>query len=36
MAHVGALPVEEVVPLLTGAALAWMRAWAGLRLRRRR
>ena len=38
IAHVGGVPVEEVVPALagTGAGLLAARAWLALRLRRRR
>jgi hypothetical protein len=38
IAHVGALPLEELLPSLagTGAALLVARAWIMLRLRRRR
>jgi hypothetical protein len=38
IAHIGALPLEEVLPLLTGAgsALLAVRAWIAPRLRRRR
>ena len=38
IAHMGGLPVEEVLPSLggAGAALAVARAWIMLRLRRRR
>ena len=37
-AHVGGVPVEELVPTLagTGTALLVARAWLTLRLRRRR
>ena len=38
IAHIGALPLEEVLPVLTGAGsgLLAARAWMMLRLRRRR
>ena len=38
IAHVGAVPLEELVPLLlgAGAALALARAWVTLRLHSRR
>jgi hypothetical protein len=39
IAHVGPVPVEEVLPLVLtggGAALLAARAWMALRLRRRR
>jgi hypothetical protein len=38
IAHVGVVPLEEIVPSLVGAggALALARAWITLRLRRRR
>jgi hypothetical protein len=38
IAHVGAVPLEEVVPSLlgAGAALALARAWIALHLQRRR
>jgi len=38
IAHVGGVPVEELVPALagTGTALLVARAWLTLRLRRRR
>jgi hypothetical protein len=38
IAHVGALPLEEVLPVLTGAGsgLLAVRAWIAPRLRRRR
>jgi hypothetical protein len=38
IAHVGVLPLEEIVPSLVGAggALALARAWIMLRLRSRR
>jgi len=38
IAHIGALPLEEVLPALTGAgsALLAVRAWIMPRLRRRR
>jgi hypothetical protein len=37
-AHVGGVPVEEVLPLIPGvaAALALARAWVMMRVRRRR
>jgi hypothetical protein len=37
-AHVGGVPVEELLPALTGAGAALMlaRAWLTLQLRRRR
>ena len=37
IAHVGAVPVEELVPVAgsAGVALLFARAWAGRRLRRR-
>jgi len=37
-AHVGGVPVEEVMPLLPGitAALLLVRAWVMMRVRRRR
>jgi hypothetical protein len=38
IAHIGALPLEEVLPVLTGAGtgLLAVRAWIMLRVRRRR
>ena len=38
MAHVGAVPLEEILPALagTGTGLLVVRAWLMLRLRRRR
>ncbi len=38
IAHVGGVPLEEMLPTLTGAggALLIARAWVELRLRRRR
>lgn len=36
IAHVGLLPVEEILPSVTGAGLLMARAWIMLRLRRRR
>jgi hypothetical protein len=38
IAHIGALPLEEIIPSATGAgaALLMARAWITLRLRRRR
>jgi hypothetical protein len=38
IAHVGAVPVEELLPLISGggATLALARAWLVSRLRRRR
>ena len=38
IAHVGGVPVEEILPSLAGggAVLLLARAWMGLRLRRRR
>jgi hypothetical protein len=38
IAHVGGVPVEEILPALagTGTGLLAMRAWLMLRLRRRR
>jgi len=38
IAHVGGVPVEELVPALagTGTSLLVARAWVALRLRRRR
>jgi hypothetical protein len=38
MAHVGGVPVEEVIPMAAGvgAALLLARTWLSLRLRRRR
>ena len=38
IAHVGGIPVEEVVPALagTGTGLLVVRGWLSLRLRRRR
>jgi hypothetical protein len=38
IAHLGALPLEEILPAATGvgAALLLARAWIGLYLRRRR
>jgi hypothetical protein len=38
MAHVGGMPLEEILPSLTGAAagLLLARAWLTLHLRRRR
>jgi len=37
MAHVGGVPLEELLPSLAGAGggLVVVRAWLGLRLRRR-
>ena len=37
MAHVGGVPLEELVPSLAGVGggLVLVRAWLGLRLRRR-
>jgi hypothetical protein len=37
IAHVGSVPVEELVPMAgsAGVALLFARAWAGRRLRRR-
>jgi hypothetical protein len=38
IAHIGALPLEEVLPVLAGAGsgLLAVRAWVMLRVRRRR
>lgn len=38
IAHIGALPLEEVLPVLTGAGsgLLAVRAWITTRVRRRR
>jgi hypothetical protein len=38
IAHIGALPLEEVLPVLSGAGTGLLaaRAWIMLRLRRRR
>jgi hypothetical protein len=36
IAHVGILPVEEILPSVTGAGLLLARAWIIVRLRRRR
>jgi len=38
IAHIGPVPVEEVVPLLTGAGASLLaaRVWMALHLRRRR
>ena len=38
MAHVGGVPLEETLPLVTGAGASLMlaRAWLALHLRRRR
>lgn len=37
-AHIGPVPVEEMLPALGGASTAWLvvRAWVTLRVRRRR
>jgi hypothetical protein len=36
MAHVGAVPLEEILPSVTGAGLLLARAWFMLRVRRER
>jgi hypothetical protein len=36
MAHVGGVPLEEMLPSVTGAALLMARAWIMVRVRRRR
>jgi hypothetical protein len=36
IAHVGAVPVEEILPSVAGAGLLLARAWLMLHLRRRR
>ena len=36
IAHVGVVPLEEIVPSVTGAGLLLARGWLMLRLRRRR
>jgi hypothetical protein len=36
IAHIGSLPLEEILPALTGGGLLLARAWIMLRLRSRR
>jgi hypothetical protein len=36
IAHIGPLPLEELVPALAGTGLLAVRAWILLRVRRRR
>ena len=36
IAHIGPLPLEEILPSLTGGGLLLARAWIMLRLRSRR
>jgi hypothetical protein len=36
IAHVGLLPLEEILPSLSGAGLLLARTWIILRMRRRR
>jgi hypothetical protein len=36
IAHVGAVPLEELVPALAGSGLLAVRAWIMLHVRRRR